>query len=269
MNALEPVNPIHSVAKANGPRIDIDALINKAVDAKSAVEVIKELREMWAQDRALAAEEAFNESMSAFQAACPVIHKEKGVPTKSGKIAYKYAPIEAIEVQIRPVERDHGFNHTFDTDVASEKGWVIAKCCITHRQGHSKTSTAKFPLGTKTEIMSETQVYAAALTFANRRALCNAYGLILAGEDLDGATGKLKPTGPSSMRPEDTSLKGLAQELWDVLKTVRGDKKDWVAANQWLWREDILDGALPEEAPNLTAEKFRKTIDAARAVLGV
>lgn len=247
--------------------VDLNGLFAEAVKQGSAMEVIKELRAMESEFHSRTAKAKFDAAMSGFQSECPIILKEKGVPDRSGKAAFFFAPLEVIEVQIRPLLRKHGFSHTFDTDTSSAQGWVIAKCIVKHQGGHSETSTAKFPLGTKTQIMSDTQQFAAALTFANRRALQNAYGLVLAGQDLDGATGKLKPKGPSAMQPPDLSLKDLARELWEVLRPVRGTEKNWNAANQWLWREEILDGAIPEAAPELSAERFKQVIAASKAKL--
>jgi hypothetical protein len=228
------------------------------------MEVFKELCAMEEKMAGRRSKAAFDEAMSAFQAECPIIKKDKAVPDRTGKTAYSYAPIETIEVQIRPFCQKHGFSHTFDTDTNSDQGWVIAKCIVKHKGGHECVSTGKFPLGTKTGIMSDTQVYAAALTFANRRALCNAYGLVLAGEDMDGRVGKVKPQGPSAVEPSEPSLKDLARELWNALRQVRGAEQNWNAANQWLWREDILDGAIPETAPDLSAARFREVIQAAK-----
>lgn len=181
------VAPKGDLARAPMPVINIESLIEKAVDSKAAVEVVKELRAMFLDDQKRAAEAAFNESMSAFQSECPIIIKGKQVMSNDKKL-YAYAPIEKIEEVIRPICRTHGFSHTFDTDIASAPGWVIAKCIVTHQQGHQRITIAKFPLGAKTQIMSDTQVYAGALTFANRRVLANAYGLVITGEDKDGAS---------------------------------------------------------------------------------
>ena len=241
--------------------VNVEALLSKAVDSKAAVEVIKELNQLRLQMKAEQAQEQFDEAMSAFQAECPPIMKEKGVKTNAGALAYKFAPIEAIEAQIRPLLRRFGFSHTFDTDTASANGWVIAKCIVTHKAGHSRVSTAKFPLGTKTQIMSDTQVYAAALTFANRRALQNAYGLVLSGEDIDGATGKLKPAGPSKTAPDKASLKPLTDEIWRLLTPEVGDgPANWDSRHQWLWDRDILDPAVPETVQSLHADRLQKVI---------
>lgn len=240
-------------------------LFKLAIESKAGADTLERVMAVRRELRAERAQEAFESALSDFQAECPVIVKSKGVPTSTGKIAYAYAPIEDIEEVIRPIEKKHGFNHTYDTDTASAVGWVIAKCIVTHRAGHSRTSTVKLPLGTKTNIMSDTQQFAAALTFANRRALSNAYGLVLAGEDRDGA-GKQKPAGPSTLAAE-TTVKELAQELWSLLKPVRGTQPNWNQANQWLWREDILDGGIPEEAPNIPAKRFREVIEKAKEKL--
>lgn len=65
-----------------------------------------------------------------------------------------------------------------------------------------------------------------------------------------------KSTAASSLSEIDT----LKAELWVMLKPIRGDKKSWTVANQYLWREDFLDAGVPEEAPNLTVARFQKLI---------
>jgi hypothetical protein len=270
MTDLEPIHR-QELQLAPVQTIDIQSLLSTALSTPGGVDAIERIAALHEQMQQKAAKAAFDEALSAFQSECPVIQKEKGVPDRSGKIAYHYAPIEHIEVQIRPLLRKHGFSHTFDTDTASAQGWVIAKCIVTHRQGHSRTSEVKFPLGTKTGIMSDTQVYASALTFGNRRALQNAYGLVIAGEDMDGRGAAPKPAGPSALQPSRDDLKPFAVELWNLLTPVLDDddrpKKNWLARNKWLWAKEILDGAIPEEAPALSRERFIEVIAAVKEVL--
>lgn len=237
------------------------SLIKYAMD-KGNVDVgtLERLLKMRNEIQAESAKRQFDEQMKEFQSECPVVMKEKEVPDRTGKVAYKFAPIEVIEVQIRPLLRKHGFSHTFDTDTASIPGWVIAKCIVKHEAGHSEVSTVKLPLGSKTTIMSDTQVYAAAYTFANRRALCNAYGLVLAGEDMDGQTGRLKPAGPSKLKVDDTSLEPYARRLWEILIPIRGLAKNWDKANAWLREMEFIDSG--EELPyTLSIERYKEVID--------
>jgi hypothetical protein len=114
--------------------------------------------------------------------------------------------------------------------------------------------------------MSDTQQFAAALTFANRRALANAYGLVIAGEDNDGA-GKAKPVGPSTKRT-GTNTRQLATDLWKLLPpSVAGKNQNWGAAKQFLMDENIIT---PEEhggnvhALDVSPERYAEIINAVK-----
>lgn len=233
--------------------------IEKGVPLESIVAVRRELK-------AEADKAAFDAALAAFQAECPVIRKTKGVSDNVGKLLYSYAPFELIIAQVSPLLQKYGFSFQLDTDTSSQDGWVVAKCHVTHAAGHCRTSTAKFPLGTGTRLMSQTQVYAAALSFASRRVFCNAFGLVCAGEDDDGAAGaKPKPQGPSTQAPPDLSTRQIAQDLWNLLKPVRGQERDWKKANAWMWDNAVLSDT--EAAPELTKERFREVIESAKKIL--
>jgi hypothetical protein len=257
VQAIEVSHKSAALMQTNDP----DSIIRYALD-KGNVDVgtMERLLTMRKELQSEYAKKQFDEQMKEFQSECPVITKEKAVPDRSGNIAYKFAPIEVIEVQIRPLLRKRGFSHTFDTDTASIPGWVIAKCIVKHEAGHSEISTVKLPLGTKTAIMSDTQTYAAAYTFANRRALCNAYGLIVAGEDMDGQTGKLKPAGPSKLKADNVSLEPLQKKLWTLLSPIRGLEKNYNQANKWLHENEFI-GEMEDMPNDITAERYVQVIE--------
>jgi len=250
-------------------RDDPISIVKYALSRDADVSVIERVMAVRRELNAERSKRLYDEAMAAFQSEVPTIDKPKSVPTRDGKVAFTYAPLEYVIATVKPFLLKHGFSYTLDTDVASEVGWVIAKCHITHRAGHTQTSTAKFPLGTQTAIMSATQAYAAALTFASRRVFCNAFGLVPSGEDMleANAARMAKPQGPSAMQPPVPALKALAKELWDLLKDVRGTEKNWVKANQWLWQKEILDGAVPENAPELSEKRFKEVIERVKTQL--
>jgi hypothetical protein len=194
------------------------------------------------------------------------------VPTKQGDTAYKFAPIEKVEEVIRPIERKHGFTHTFDTDVSSVVGFVIAKCIVTHNAGHTRESVIKLPLGNQTQIMSATQTYAGAMTFANRRALANVYGLVIAGDDIDGADKKPRPAGPSQALKAGTDAKAALTRLWNLIKplvaeTPGWNSKTWDGHNAWLRSVKII--TKPEtKVETLPVEDVVEIIDKATIIIG-
>src|SRR3990167_6037487 len=67
------------------------------------------------------------------------------------------------------------------------EGRVKAFCRVVHTLGHEEVSEIEVPLGNKTDIMSQSQVVAAASTFAKRYAFLNAFGIMTGDEDNDTA----------------------------------------------------------------------------------
>lgn len=248
--------------------IEMHDLFARAIDkGPDGVATLRELLQVRREMEAEAAKKAYDAAMAAFQAECPPVSKPKGVKTRAGEHAYSYAPLEHVIQTVKPFIQKHGFSYTLDTDTESKDGWVIAKCKVTHSAGHSETSTAKFPLGAGTQLMSTTQVYAAALTFASRRVFQNAFGIVCAGEDTIEEGNRQKPAGPSKLRADDANADALRCELWDVLKSVRGTAKNWDEANVWLSGNDIING--DEQAPRFTPERFKQVIAKAKEKLNV
>ena len=117
--------------------------------------------------------------------------------------------------------------------------------------------------------MSATRCTLAALSFASRRVFCNAFGIVTSGEDLDGAGPKPTPLGPSKARDEagkpTDPLHEAKRRLWELLKRVRGDQKDWLTAEGWLESHKIIGKGQTVSA--LTFDQLAETFDKASIVL--
>jgi len=227
--------------------------IEKGVSLQDIVAVRRELK-------AEADKAAFDAAMAQFQAEMPVVYKTKPVMSGVDKL-YSYAAFEDVIAVAKPYMQKHGFSFTLDTDVESKDGWVIAKCRVVHSAGHSETSSVKLPIGAGTRAMSTTQIFAAALSFASRRAFCAAFGIVCAGEDAEGQLKKPKPAGPSTLAA-DLSVKEYSSQLWTLLKPVRGEQRNWVQANQFMVDEMIITP--DESAPNFSVARFKEVIERAK-----
>ncbi len=164
---------------------NIESLIQQAVKNKASITALKEILSMREKLKQEWAKEQFNKDMAQFQAECPIIGKTKGVKTKTGIIAYKYAPIEVLDSETKELRNKYGFSYKTDqqTFLDNNERQVRAIVTVTHGDGHSEKTEMTVPLGNKTEIMSNSQVTAAAYTFAKRYAFKNAFGIIEADED--------------------------------------------------------------------------------------
>jgi hypothetical protein len=248
--------------------VNIEALLTAAMER--GPDIVERMMQVRRELNAEAAKAACDEAIREFQRKCPRIGKTKGVPDKFGNRAYAYTPLEEIIGVIQPILDECSLSYSFDTDVQSQNGWVITICDITHVAGHSFRKQAKFPLGTKTNIMSDTQQYSAALTFANRRVLCNALGIVTVGDDQDGQEAwrakqqgpKRKPEGkpPTESKPEQPTgetAPELQAKLWAMLKDVRGE--NWNTAKKWLASKKIVSEA--EKITAMSVEELKIVID--------
>ncbi len=246
-------------------RMDIESLFRLAIEKDSGVDTIERMMAIRRELNAERSKEEFDGALAAFQADCPVVEKRKKVMNKDGRsVRYHYAPLDDIVMQVKELLQRHGFSYSLDTIIDGPS--VKAVCKITHSSGHSQLSSFQVPID-KDAYMTNQQQFASALTFAKRYAFCNAFGILTGDEDTDGSANKEKPSGPSKLAPENPTVKELAAQLWKVLEPVRGALRDWNAANDWLWREEILDAARPEAAPQLSAARFAEVIAKAKSRL--
>lgn len=218
------------------------------------------MREVLAMRRELEAEKAqrlFNQAMSGFQRECPTIVKTKGVPDRTGKVAFKFAPIEDVESVIRPLEAKYGFRHTFP-DMVNDNGRITQSCRIKHDAGHFEDAKVTYRLSTKTSLMSDSQQDASTETFAKRRALCNGYGLVIVGEDFDGASKAPKPI--SSVTATEKTRAWMLSQLADIREKAHAYAIDqgWVMPDEGIDTWDLSKIPITKTA----LAELRKKIEA-------
>lgn len=170
------------------PRVSsVDVLLSQAVEKGADISTLERLMALRKDMLAEEAKKAFNTAMAEFQSECPVIKKTKGVNTKSGEEAYKYAPIESVISQVKVLIQKHGFRYSTTMELSADGLLVKAFCRVVHELGHEEVSEMQVPLGAQTQVMSKSQVVAAAQTFAKRYAFLNAFGIMTGDTDNDAA----------------------------------------------------------------------------------
>lgn len=181
---------------------DPESILRFAIEQKADVSVIERMMVVRDKLKAENAQMLFDQAMQGFRAECRHILKTKGVSDNSGTEAYRYAPFEQVEDAILPYRLKYGFRHRFPKMICGEKT-ITVTIEIKHEGGHFETAEVTYRIGTKTRMMSDTQVDAATESFAKRRALINGYGLVTRGEDRDGRDPeeRPKPRGPMSEPP--------------------------------------------------------------------
>lgn len=262
MNELTRIEPSSTTVSQVEQEPESFALIKYAMDKGMTADVMEKMLYIRRELQSEKAKKDFGDSMAAFQSECPPV-----VKTKAVEGAYKYAPFDEIVQVVKACEAKHGFQHKLDT-VDSETGWITGICTVSHRSGHSEVSRVKLPIGTGTRMMSTTQIYAAAQSFALRRAFCNAFGIVPQGDDMEGRLKQHQQTkGPNPLAPEanDSALREVVKTLWNMLKPVRGAAMNWEVANEFMHANKILSS--DQHAPNLPIAEIQEAISKAKIVI--
>lgn len=221
--------------KANNEEVQVvpsvSMLMQQAIDKGVPVETMERLLAMRRELKVEFAKEQYDKAMADFQADCPTIEKTKEVKTDAGQVAYRYAPIETIVEQVKEPLKKHGFSYSVKQQM--NEASVKVTCVVKHADGHSEEYDMEVPLGNKTRIMSDTQVVAAASTYAKRYAFCNAFGILTGDEDNDGKEVESKQNATQKKEtPQEQFERAKAlinnindsAKLFEVLEGVKGSK---------------------------------------------
>jgi len=131
------------------------------------VEMRRQLKDEWAKER-------FFEALSAFQAELKPVKKTKAVKNKDGTIRYHYATFDDIVSAIQPLLEKYGLSYHFKTSFDAKS--VTVDCIVTHREGHSETTSFKAPIEFSGRMLP-IQEWGSALTYSKRYSLSLALGL--------------------------------------------------------------------------------------------
>lgn len=175
------------VVKDNKPAVhNVDSFIAQAISANAPIETMERLFALHEKVEANKAKSAYVEALANFQSECPVITKNKKVMNKDGRtVRYEYASLDGIGVQIKKPLAKHGLSYSWDVKKKENNMEVV--CTVTHKMGHSASSTIEIPISAD-GYMTEPQKYASAQTYAKRYTLINALGITTADLDDDATT---------------------------------------------------------------------------------
>ncbi len=206
---------------------------------------ILSVKQTWEADEA---RKAFAIDMAIFQSRCPII-------TKGDKAYDKmYARIDRIHRETRALRQECGFWFIWSKCDIKE-GVAHMEGILGHRRGHTIPLTQIIPLPEATKGMNATQRAGSAQTYAKRYGECLALDIVT-GEDDDGNGGKR----PDKTVDNDAEVREAVSAIWKLLAPVRGTDKTWNSANQWLWKEELLDGGADEAMPKLSMPKLQDLI---------
>jgi hypothetical protein len=226
-------------------------LMALAVQSGADVGTLERIRDLIEWNEKREAKRAYDDALAAFQAECPTL--KRTVAGAQGR--YRFTPLDHIIEQVRPLMERHGLSRRFTTEQVNPTT-VRVSVIITHKTGHSETSSVDIPVDKRNNLMSDPQQVGGAITFAQRYALQLALGIVTAGDDRDGQgpepktrLERLAAAAPASVSEPDAATKPVDEEaewkaaaktLWELLKPVRGTAQNWGTAIAWMIDEGLI-----------------------------
>jgi len=188
---------------------DPNFLIKLALEQNADIDKLTklmDLQERWQKEQA---RKAFFDALAGFQAIVPVIKKNRkaNIVSQKGSYSYKFADLGAIASQIKKALDTCGLSYRWE--FKEENGKLKVTCLITHRDGHTETTTleaGKDMSGGKNDI----QQIGSTQTYLQRYSLIGALGLTTADEDNDG-----RGAPATQQQPELSEEEALGQ--WQQL----------------------------------------------------
>lgn len=180
-NEITIENQNQSISLADQPHM---RLIEIAVSKGADIVQLERLMDLQERYEAAQSKKLFNEAMSQFQSALPVIEKKGEVDYTSnkGRTFYKYAKLEDIAQAIRPALKQSGLSYRFNQQ--QDGNFIKVTCTVTHKSGHSESSSLT---GTPDLSGGKDQMKALASTvsYLRRYTLTGLLGIVVGGEDDD------------------------------------------------------------------------------------
>lgn len=205
--------PESTALTVNQPEPSVALMLQEVIRGGITVDNVAALEKMcdlYERMEAKRAEKDFAIAFNSLMAEMPRIEATEPVPNNDGSVRYKFAPIEEIDAQLRPVALKHGFSYSF-TEGPSDNGRVTKICTVQHSSGHSRSNSFTVRVSAPPK-SNDSQADSSTHSYAKRGALCDAFGIIVDHDDDARAIGK--PIG-----------KALAEDLKQRVKDCGADEE--------------------------------------------
>ncbi len=159
------------------------------------IDVVERMVALLERQEAKQSQTAYMDAMSECQKEIPQIQKDGRIMVK-GTERSRYALHEDIDTAIRPIYSRHGFAVSYDTK--PENGKIEVSMKVSHRAGHSETTTIALPIDAS-DFRSSVQSVGSTITYAKRQLLAMKFNIVTRGMDDDGQGGDRKITAEQSL----------------------------------------------------------------------
>lgn len=255
-----PVETSEVVAPAN-PSTMLSILVNK-IGPDSTTEMVaalEKLCDLQIKMDAITAQKNFAAAKARMQSELQSV-SAFGEMVEGGKVLYKYPKLDQIAIAVKPICERHGFSYSFEYDIQSTDGKMIATTTfvLLHKDGHSERVNFVCEVCGGNKLMREGyQKSGATQTASMRRAMIGGLGLTWCDPDTDG----LVPESVEKINEEEiNTLKALLQSVSPDPKT-----RNVTQAKFMQWIKSRFNAASIEEIPKSAVDEITTQLQKKKA----
>lgn len=208
------------------------ALLERALELKLTAADLGAWMDLHERAEAKRAAALFAQALSAAQAEMPCIVKDAtNSHTKS-----KYARLETITHDIKPVYTKHGLSLSFEPEPCPTEGFIRVRADLRHDAGHLQTYRVDMPKDGKgsqgnANAMNPLQASGSTFSYARRYLVCMIFDLVVAGEDLDG--NDVQFIGPGQIQELNDGLEASGVKLAAFLQWLALESLDQMPVREF------------------------------------
>jgi hypothetical protein len=258
--------------------IDIEALLQAAIEKGVTAEGLKELTSLASNMQAEAARLQYVAALTKFQNEVPTIQKTEAVGAQGSRgPKYRFAPLDHIVATVKAKLFECGLSYSFKSDYDTEGKFLTVICCIQHLAGHVECSPFTVPVASDT-FMNGAQHAGSASTYAKRYAFVSALGLVTGDEDDDAiASGQPRQTPAGDNRALNRAANvgepGAAEQSAtldkQIMAVAEGMGYDRMKVDKWIRKKyTVIHGLADLSIPEKTEALKLLTENAGKAAAG-
>lgn len=180
--------PMNSPPSMNVAERMLSKALESGLNAEN-VAAFSDLVKLHREEMELQGKRDFARDFTALQKEIPKIQATEPVynsVAKGGGLRYKFAPLEHIDAQLRPLALKYGFTWSFSE--GPERAQKIVKVCtVQHVNGHERSNSYAVRIGDGPPGTTASQADGSAHMYAKRGALCDAFSIVIQHMEADDA----------------------------------------------------------------------------------
>lgn len=203
--------------------VSVGAMLQMGLERGLDADSMSKLVDLYERLENRKAEAKFNAALAAFQAEVPSVVPNKTVNNKDGSPRYRYATYSHMRSVAQSFLMKHGLSTSYDQEILPDSRMRVT-IEIRHVGGHRMAKSWTGRVAKDSQLGNDTQQDGSANSYGLRYVYRNALGIVVLGEDDDGASASAQYLTEEQIAAVETKAAEVGVALTRVCKFAVADQ---------------------------------------------